>query len=308
MFFLEITLYNFQKNYCIVLLCECYPSSVRGCLQIIFLEIRNDETDYHCIFAAVLIMKQNMQELRLIKRLQCLLRKAMDEYRLIEDGDKILIGLSGGKDSLALLDLLGNRMRIYKPRFSLIAAHITMSNIEYESDFSYLKQQSERLGVPFVHKETNFDASTDRRKSPCFLCSWYRRKALFDIAKEYQCNKIALGHHQDDILQTLLMNLTFQGAFSTMPPKLKMSKFNMTIIRPMCLIAENDIRELAQMKEFRPQNNKCPYERSSNRPEMKSVLQQLEQLNPQARYSLWNSMTNIQSEYLPFNEKTNANQ
>lgn len=253
------------------------------------------------------IMKKNIEEHLLIKKLDRLLRKAMDEYRLIEDGDRILIGLSGGKDSLALLNLLGNRMRIYKPRFSLIAAHITMSNIAYESDFSYLKQQTDSLNIPFVHKETGFDTSTDRRKSPCFLCSWYRRKTLFDIAKEYQCNKIALGHHQDDILQTLLMNLTFQGAFSTMPPKLKMSKFNMTIIRPMCLIAEKEILEFARINDFRPQKKKCPYERSSNRPEMKSILQQLEQMNPQARYSLWNSMTNIQPEYLPFKEKTDIN-
>lgn len=253
------------------------------------------------------IMKKNIEEHLLIKKLDRLLRKAMDEYRLIEDGDRILIGLSGGKDSLALLNLLGNRMRIYKPRFSLIAAHITMSNIAYESDFSYLKQQTDSLNIPFVHKKTGFDTSTDRRKSPCFLCSWYRRKTLFDIAKEYQCNKIALGHHQDDILQTLLMNLTFQGAFSTMPPKLKMSKFNMTIIRPMCLIAEKEILEFARINDFRPQKKKCPYERSSNRPEMKSILQQLEQMNPQARYSLWNSMTNIQPEYLPFKEKTDIN-
>ena len=253
-------------------------------------------------------MEQNIENLRLIKKLERLLLKAIEEYRLIEEDDKILIGLSGGKDSLALLDLLGNRMRIYKPRFSLVAAHITLNNIAYESDFSYLKQQAEALGIPFVSKETAFDASTDKRKSPCFLCSWYRRKVLFDTAKEYGCNKIALGHHQDDILQTLLMNLTFQGSFSTMPPKLKMSKFDMTIIRPMCLIGEEQIQELARIKAFRPQKKRCPHEHSSNRPGMKSILQQLEQMNPQARYSLWRSMTPIQPEYLPFNEKTNIKQ
>lgn len=252
-------------------------------------------------------MEQNDQELQLSRKLERLLRKAMDEYRLIEDGDRILIGLSGGKDSLALMDLLGRRMRIFKPRFSLVAAHITMSNIAYESDFSYLQQRSEALNIPFIHKETSFDASTDGRKSPCFLCSWYRRKALFDIAKKHNCNKIALGHHQDDILQTLLMNLTFQGAFSTMPPKLKMSKFDMTIIRPLCLMAEKDIQRLADLRNYQPQKKRCPYERSSNRPEMKSVLQQLEQMNPQARYSLWNSMSNIQPDYLPQSEKNNQN-
>ena len=86
----------------------------------------------------------------------------------------------------------------------------------------YLRSFAENLGVPFVRYETSFDPSTDTRKSPCFLCSWNRRKALFTVAKEQGFNKIALGHHMDDILETLLMNMAFQGAFSTMPPRLVM--------------------------------------------------------------------------------------
>ena len=137
------------------------------------------------------------------------------------------------------------------------------------------------------------------RKSPCFLCSWNRRKALFTIAKDQQCNKIALGHHQDDILQTLLMNMTFQGAFGTMPPILKMQKFDMTIVRPMCLVAESDLIELSKLLGYVKQKNPCPYECSSSRPEMKNVIKMLEGMNEMARYNLWSSMTNIQKEYLP---------
>ena len=165
--------------------------------------------------------------------------------RMIEEGDKILIGLSGGKDSLALVELLARRSRILKPRFSVVAAHVVMRNISYQSDTDYLRSYAESQGVPFVLYETEFDASTDTRKSPCFLCSWNRRKALFTVAKEQGCNKIALGHHMDDILETLLMNITYQGAFSTMPPRLVMKKFDMTIIRPMCLVHEADLVELA---------------------------------------------------------------
>lgn len=241
-------------------------------------------------------MKTEDLLLRRIERRFC---KGMVEYGLIEDGDKILIGLSGGKDSLALLELLGRRARIFKPRFSVVAAHVVMRNIPYQSDVEYLRDQAATWGVPFVLSETEFDASTDSRKSPCFLCSWNRRKALFTVAKEQGCNKIALGHHMDDILETLLMNLTYQGAFSTMPPKLVMKKFDMTLIRPMCLVHEADLLELARLRGYRPQLKNCPYESQSGRSTMKGILKQLEAMNPEARYSLWGSMTNVQEELLP---------
>lgn len=234
-----------------------------------------------------------------MRRISTRFNKGVVKYRLIDDGDKILIGLSGGKDSLALLELLAKRSRILKPKFSVVAVHVSMTNIPYQADLNYLKEYSESLGVPFVHYETSFDPSTDTRKSPCFLCSWNRRKALFTVAKEQGCNKIALGHHMDDILETLLMNLTFQGAFSTMPPKLVMKKFDMTIIRPMCMVHEADLLELAEVRNYRKQVKNCPYETQSNRSDMKGVLKQLETLNPEARYSLWGSMTNVQEELLP---------
>ena len=236
---------------------------------------------------------------KLLRKITQRFNKGVVKYRLIDDEDKILVGLSGGKDSLALLELLALRSRILKPHFSVVAAHVSMSNIPYQPDLEYLQKYAEQLGVPFVHYETSFDPSTDTRKSPCFLCSWNRRKALFTVAKEQGCNKIALGHHMDDILETLLMNMTFQGAFSTMPPKLVMRKFDMTIIRPMCLVHEQDLVEMARIREFKKQIKNCPYETDSNRSDMKEVLRSLEKLNPEARYSLWGSMNNIQTDLLP---------
>ena len=234
-----------------------------------------------------------------MRRIQKCFNKGVVQYGLIEDGDKILVGLSGGKDSLALLELLALRSRIYKPKFSVVAAHVVMKNISYESDMNYLRSYAESLGVPFICYETSFDPSTDTRKSPCFLCSWNRRKALFTVAKEQGCNKIALGHHMDDILETLLMNMTFQGAFSTMPPKLVMQKFDMTIIRPMCLVHEADLLQMAAYRGYKKQIKNCPYEKDSNRSSIKEVFHTLEKLNPEARYSLWGSMSNIQSDLLP---------
>lgn len=248
-------------------------------------------------------MAKFTEEEKLLRRIDQKFSKGMIRYGLIEDGDRILIGLSGGKDSLALLELMARRSRIFKPKFSVIAVHVVMTNIAYESDTDYLREFAESRGVEFVRYETSFDPSTDTRKSPCFLCSWNRRKALFTVAKERQCNKIALGHHMDDILETLLMNMTFQGAISTMPPKLVMRKFDMTIIRPMCLIHESDLIELAKVHEYRKQVKNCPYETDSHRSDMKEVLHQLEKMNPEARYSLWSSMNNIQEDLLPVEVK-----
>ena len=219
------------------------------------------------------------EEEKTLRRIEKRFAKGVVEYGLIEEGDKILIGLSGGKDSLALVELLARRSRILKPRFSVVAAHVVMRNIPYQSDTDYLRSYVESQGVPFVLYETEFDASTDTRKSPCFLCSWNRRKALFTVAKEQGCNKIALGHHMDDILETLLMNITYQGAF--------------------CLVHESDLAELAAIRNYRKQVKNCPYESQSSRSVMKGILHRLEEMNPEARYSLWGSMSNVQEELLP---------
>lgn len=243
--------------------------------------------------------KDSEEEARLMRRVERRFANGVVTYGLIEEGDRILVGLSGGKDSMALLELLARRSRIFRPRFSVMAAHVSMANIAYESDTDYLRSFAEGMGVPFIQYEASFDSSADTRKSPCFLCSWNRRKALFTVAKEHGCNKIALGHHMDDILETLLMNLTFQGAFSTMPPRLEMRKFQMTVIRPLCLVHEADLTALAALRGYRRPNKNCPYEHASHRSAMKEVFRRLEEMNPEARYSMWGAMGNIQADLLP---------
>lgn len=242
-------------------------------------------------------------EERLLQRVRQRFNKACADYHLIADGDRILVAVSGGKDSLALLQLLGERSRILKPHFEVRAAHVIMSNIGYRSDVEYLKRFSEGVGVELDVLETSFDPTTDKRKSPCFLCSWNRRKALFEHAKSLHFNKIALGHHMDDILVTLLMNMSFQGAFGTMPPLLKMDKFEMTLIRPLCRIAESDLREMSRIENYQLQQRVCPYEQSSFRADIQDILARLESLSPDARYNLWASMTNIQESLLPPKEE-----
>lgn len=234
-----------------------------------------------------------------LQKIQSKVKKAINDYQLIDNDDHILIGLSGGKDSLALVELLGERMKIFVPRFKLTAVHISVENISYQSDLEYLKNYAAQFGIPFVHHTTKFDDTTDTRKSTCFLCSWHRRKALFDVAKTLNCNKIALGHHLDDIAETLLLNLVYQGSFGTMPPKLKMDKFDMTIIRPLALVTEKEMKEMEQIRSYHKQVKNCPHEKDSSRRDAKNLLTELEKWNPDVRQSIWGAMENIKKEYLP---------
>ncbi len=230
------------------------------------------------------------EEERLEHKIWRRFNKGITEYNLLEDGDHILIGLSGGKDSLSLLEFMAKRAQIHRPAIRLTALHVRMSNIQYESDTTYLNDFVKAHNIELVVRETSFNPETDKRKNPCFLCSWNRRKVLFTVAQELGCNKIALGHHQDDILHTTLLNLTFQGQFSTMPAMLKMRKFPVTIIRPLCLVEEKDLTTWSQMREYRQQTKRCPYEKDSNRTDIKGIFKQMEQLNGEARRSIWNAL------------------
>ena len=240
---------------------------------------------------------------RLEKRLNERFVKAMATYHLIEDDDRILVGLSGGKDSLLLLELLAKRAKILHPRFSIEALHVRMENIHYETDSSYLQGFCDNLGIRLHVRTTKFElesvenlASLEsrqrlrRQKQPCFLCSWMRRKELFNLAQELGCNKIALGHHQDDLIHTALMNLIFQGRFDTMPASLKMRKMPLTIIRPLCMMEESDIKAYAEFKGYQKQTKLCPYETDSHRTEIKGLYDRIEQINPEARFSIWRAL------------------
>lgn len=238
-------------------------------------------------------------DLKKLTSIRAKFKKGIVDYRLIDDNDHILIGLSGGKDSVALVQLLGERMKIFVPKIKVTAAHISVENIAYQSDLDYLRKHCEQYNIPFVHKITSFEKKDDSTKSTCFLCSWHRRKALFDLASDLGCNKLALGHHLDDIVETFLLNLVYQGATSSMPAKLKLDKFNMTIIRPLCLLTEIEMKELERIGDYQRQIKNCPYEKDSSRRDAKKLISELEKWNPDVRQSLWAAMQNIKADYLP---------
>ena len=234
---------------------------------------------------------------RLEKRLNERFVKAMATYHLIEDDDRILVGLSGGKDSLLLLELLAKRAKILHPRFEVEALHVRMENIHYETDTSYLQAFCDDLGVRLHVRTTRFEMGSPadardarRQKQPCFLCSWMRRKEIFNLAQELGCNKIALGHHQDDILHTALMNLCFQSRFASMPARLKMRKMPLTIIRPLCMIDERDIKAYAELQGYQKQQKLCPYETDSHRTAIKHLYEEMERISPEVRYSIWGAL------------------
>lgn len=246
---------------------------------------------------------ENEKELLCLRaRLTKRFHKACADYGLIADGDHILIGLSGGKDSLALVELLGKRAQIYVPRFKVTAVHVRVKERDYHSDLSYLEDFCTRMRVPFVVRDTEIgsrESEIEKEKDPCFLCSWYRRKVLFDVAQELGCNKIALGHHKDDLIETLLMNLIFQGSVATIPPLLQMEKMPIQMIRPLCLIEEKDIQYYAELSGYEKQVKLCPLEKVSSRADVKELIKHLEALNPNVRDSIWGAMENIKDGYLP---------
>ena len=236
----------------------------------------------------------NNELLRLRTRIAKRFRHTCASGALLQDGDRVLIALSGGKDSLALVEFLGRQAQIYVPRIQVCAVHVRVENRAYISDTSYLERFCGQAGVPFQVRDTAI--SGEETKDPCFLCSWYRRKALFEAARELDCNKIAFGHHRDDVLETLLLNLVYEGRFGTVPPALPLDKMPVTLIRPFWNVDEADLARYALLAGYEKQKQLCPFEHHSRRHDMTALLQQLQTLNPDVRSSLLHALTRHQSD------------
>ena len=238
----------------------------------------------------VKIPKKLTEEYKVGERVRRRFRTGVKDFELIVPGDHILVGLSGGKDSMALLELLGELRRQMRESIRLSALHVRMENVDYQSDSSYLANFAAQCGAEFVLRTANFEKDREEGRTPCFLCSWNRRKTLFETAKDLGCNKIALGHHQDDILRTAMMNLTFNGSFATMPALLQMRKMPLTIIRPLCKVEEEDLVKWSIFHQYEPLKKLCPHEKESNRTSIENVMNAMKTLNPEYRYHLWRAL------------------
>ena len=234
--------------------------------------------------------KLTATERKLTERVRRKFREGIRTYQLIAPGDHVLVGLSGGKDSMALLQLLGEYRRHAAQPFGLSALHVRMQGIDYRTDASYLEDFAREQGADFYLETCEMPEDRNAHRTPCFLCSWTRRKALFNLAQTLGCQRIALGHHRDDILTTALMNLTYNGSFSTMPVRQAFRKMPLEIIRPLCRVGEDDLSTWAEIYQYEPLLKVCPHDKEGQRQTMRGLLETLQEMNPEAKSSLWHAL------------------
>lgn len=224
-------------------------------------------------------------------------------HKLINENDRILIGLSGGKDSLVLLETLVNRKKYLRFKFELFAAHINVENVSYEINNEYLQSICDSLQIPLYLKNIKIDLNKDPKKSICFICSWQRRKELFSLTKELNCNKLALGHHMDDANETLLMNMIYHSSISSLPFKLNMFNGRLHLIRPLLQIREEKIKKYAYYRNYPNETRLCPYGDKTKRNEIKDIVKTITKLHAKAPINMFKAHHKIFEEYLP--EKDN---
>lgn len=214
-----------------------------------------------------------MREFSNIERILSHTRKAVEEYNMISDGDKIAVGVSGGKDSLALLCALVKLKRVIDVNYTVVAVTIDMG---FEnSDFSEIQKLCDELEIEYrVVKTEIFEIifNVRREKSPCSLCARMRRGALHDASKELGCNKLALGHHFDDVIETFMLNLFFEGRIGAFSPVTYLSRKDLTMIRPFVYTHEKEIKSFARGASLPVVKSSCPADGNTERAKMKEYL------------------------------------
>lgn len=215
------------------------------------------------------------------------MRKAIEEYNMIEENDKIGICLSGGKDSISMLIAFKQLQRFYPKKFDIIAISINPGFKDF--DESLLKYICKMVDVPLIIEHTQikqivFDVRNE--KNPCSLCANLRRGAINNIAVREGLNKIALGHNQDDVLETFIMNMFYNGNFSTFSPKTLMERSNITLIRPLIFIPEKDIKKFIKKSNIAVMTKACPMDGHSKRELIKQKILSLQKDIPSIRSNL----------------------
>ena len=219
------------------------------------------------------------------------MRKAIEDYNMIEEGDKIAIGLSGGKDSITLLMGFKALQRFYPKKFDIIAVSVNPGFEFFDSNF--LKNICKNIDVPFFEEESHikeivFDIRNE--KNPCSLCANLRRGILNSVAIREGCNKIALGHNEDDVLETFLLNLFYTGSISTFAPVSYMDRSKITLIRPLFYAPEKDIRKFIRKNNIEVMQKSCPMDGVSKREDMKQMIKNLQIDIPHIRSNLYGAI------------------
>ena len=231
-------------------------------------------------------------------KISSLIDKAIFDYNLIEDNDRILIGASGGKDSTVLIEYFAQRAKRPASNFEYKALNI-------QTDFSPafpddIKEKFEEWQVPFESIKVNvLERLKDGKKMNCYWCSTQRRTEIINYALKNGYNKIALGHHMDDVLETLLMNIFSKAEMSTMIPKLKYEKYPLILIRPLYYVQEEQIKKYISELKLDSFTCTCDYQENSCRKGARKKLEELTDSNPLKKQKLFDSLKNINSLYLP---------
>ena len=228
------------------------------------------------------------------------LRKCVDDYKMIKAGDKIAVGLSGGKDSMTLLSALAGLRRFYPEKFDLIAVTVDMGLDYDKQEIENIKKYCESLGVEYYIEKTQIAEvvfNERKEKSPCSLCANMRRGALNGAASKLGCNKVALGHHGDDMIETFFLSLMYEGRISTFSPVTYLERANLTVIRPMIYLREFEVASFS--KNLPVLHNPCPVNHKTQREYVKNLLKDIRKDVPMVSDNVLNALTHYERVNLP---------
>lgn len=228
-----------------------------------------------------------------LQQLMSYTRRAIDDYNMIQDGDRIAIGISGGKDSLTLLYALHGLQRFYPKKFDLEAITVDLGHPDF--DVSDIHSLCENMGVPYTVVKTEiarivFDERNE--KNPCSLCAKMRKGALNDTIKNLGCNKIAYAHHKDDIVETMMMSLIYEGHFYSFPPITYLDRTDLTVIRPLMYVYEADVKGFCNKYQLPVVKSPCPADGYTKRQYVKDLLRKLNQENPGVKERMFSAIVN----------------
>jgi len=226
-----------------------------------------------------------------MQRMLSYIRKAVDDYNMIEDGDKIAVGLSGGKDSITLLMGLKALQRFYSKKFEIIAISINPGFDFFDTNF--LQNLCKEIGVQYIEEESHikeivFDIR--KEKNPCSLCANLRRGILNSTAIREGCNKIALGHNEDDVLETFFLNLLYGGSINTFAPTSYMDRSQITLIRPLIYAPEKSIKTFVKKNDIKTMNKCCPMDGVSKKEDMKKLIGELQKEIPTVKTNIYGAI------------------
>ena len=227
-----------------------------------------------------------------LQRLLSLTRQAVDDYALIDSGDKIAVGISGGKDSLTLLYALHGLNRFYPNEFELSAITVDLGFENF--DLSPVRSLCSELSVPFTVVPTDIGKilfETRKESNPCALCAKMRKGALNETAKQLGCNKIAYAHHRDDLIETMLLSLIYEGRFYAFSPKTFLDRTELTVIRPMIYVSEADVIGFKNRFSLPVCKNPCPVDGKTKREYVKQLTKQLNLQAPGVKERLFHAIT-----------------